>query len=184
MPRSADRRRGEPRPGYRGPQSAGFAPARRAPWTAFFPSLRRPSLRRPLLGAALGLLVVPGCDSHRPELATAVQAVASAEGAALERTLDALLSQGPATLPYLEAGLHRSAASERFNLVVALRRLGLTESVPLLAQVASFDRDLRVAREAWETLSVWSAAQTPRGHAALHALRKVDEQRGDLFDPL
>lgn len=179
MRRSADRGRDEARPGYRGPQSAGLDSGRRARWTAFFPSLRWP-----VLGAALGLLVAAGCDPHRPELATAVQAVASAEGAALERTLDALLSQGAATLPYIEAGLHRSAASERFNLVVALRRLGLTESVPLLAQVASFDRDLRVAREAWETLSVWSAAQTPRGHAALHALRKVDEQRGDLFDPL
>jgi hypothetical protein len=148
-------------------------------------SLRVLRWARPLvLGLLAPLGLLSGCDGHRPELANAVQAVASAEGAAFERTLVALLAQGPATLPFIEAGLHRSAASERFNLIVALRRLGLVESVPLLAQVASFDRDLRVAREAWETLSVWSAATTPRGQAARQALRKVDEQRGDLFEPV
>lgn len=141
---------------------------------------RRLFLTASLLCSLLSL----ACDGHRPELANAVQAVASAEGAAVERTLAALLTQGAATLPFIEAGLHRSAVSERFNLVVALRRLGLVESVPLLAQVASFDRDLRVAREAWETLQVWSSATTPRGQAARQALRKVDEQRGDLFDPV
>lgn len=148
----------------------------------------RRSMRRQLSLRATGLLgyllLSLACDGHRPELANAVQAVASAEGAAVERTLVALVAQGSATLPFIEAGLHRRAANERFNLIVALRRLGLVESVPLLGQVASFDRDLRVAREAWETLSVWSSSATPRGQAARQALRKVDEQRGDLFDPV
>ena len=151
------------------------------------PTRRDVSIPRRRATGYLGLLLcaglaVPGCDTHRPELANAVQAVASAEGAALDRAVNGLLTQGAATLPFIEAGLHRSAASERFNLIVALRRLGLSESVPLLGQVASFDRDLRVAREAWETLSVWSAEKTPRGHAARTALRKVDEQRGTLFE--
>lgn len=125
-----------------------------------------------------------GCDAARPELATTVQSVASAEGAALERAMHGVLSAGAATLPFIEAALHRGPDSERFNLVVALRRLALVESVPLLAHVASFDRDARVAREAWETLMVWSPQRTSLGQAAALGLRKIDELRGEAFDSL
>lgn len=129
-------------------------------------------------------LSLAACDAARPELAAAVQRVASAEGAALDRALIGLLSAGPATLPFIEAALHRGAESERFNLIVALRRLALLESVPLLAHIASFDRDLRVAREAWETLMVWSAARTPLGAASRAGLQKIDSLRGEAFDAL
>lgn len=138
---------------------------------------------RGVLGVGVVALVsLAACDAARPELAAAVGRVASAEGAALDRALWGLLAAGPATLPFIEAALHRGPDHERFNLVVALRRLALVESVPLLAHVASFDRDAKVAREAWETLMVWSSAATPRGIAAKKGLRKVDELRGEVFD--
>jgi len=143
---------------------------------------RGAGLRGALGFCAVALVGLAACDAARPELAAAVGRVASAEGAALERALSGLLAAGPATLPFIEAALHRGPDHERFNLVVALRRLALVESVPLLAHVASFDRDAKVAREAWETLMVWSSAATPRGIAAKKGLRKVDELRGEVFD--
>jgi hypothetical protein len=130
------------------------------------------------------LLWLSACDAARPELAAVVQRVASAEGAALDRALGRLLSAGPATLPFIEAALHRGPEAERFHLIVALRRLALVESVPLLSHIASFDAEPRVAREAWETLMVWSSARTPLGTAARQGLRKIDELRGEAFDSL
>lgn len=143
--------------------------------------LRREARALLLLGLGLWL---PACDAARPELAATVQRVASAEGAALDRALASLLAAGPATLPFIEAALHRGPESERFNLIVALRRLALVESVPLLSHLASFDHEPRVAREAWETLMVWSSARTPLGAAARQGLHKIDELRGEAFDAL
>ena len=126
--------------------------------------------------------LVCGCDTSRPELGAIVQNVSTAEGTAVERALANLVQGGAATLPLIEAGMPRATPAGRHNLVVAIRRLGLAESAPLLGQIAAYDADGRVAREAWETLGRWAAARDLRGDAARRALIKVDEIRGSRFD--
>lgn len=148
-------------------------------------------------------LILTGCDvaldSSGPEIGSAVQLLTTSRGELAEQALRRIeelsgtLEGGAAkerarsrvALPYLEAALHRAEPVGRRNLVIALRRLGLAESTPLLGHIAAFDSDSATAREAWQTLSLWATAsatktgQSERAAAASAALRKVDEVRGN-----
>lgn len=156
-----------------------------------------------IAGAGVWVAGLAGCDvaldSSGPEIGSAVQLLTTSRGELAEQalrrieelsgTLGSNSGSGRArsrvALPYLEAALHRADPVGRRNLVIALRRLGLAESTPLLGHIAAFDSDSATAREAWQTLSLWATATaTKTGHseraaAASAALRKVDEVRGN-----
>jgi hypothetical protein len=120
------------------------------------------------------------------EIGGSVQLLTAAQGELAERAMRRLQPHGRTALPYLEAALHHAPPAGRRHLVIAIRRIGLAESAPLLGQVAAFDEDPDTVREAWGTLSVWAGERVPRGAWARAALRKVDEIRGMevlLFDP-
>lgn len=157
-------------------------------------------MRSLLISVSFGLLFgafgldAAGCrdaaeaDSHEHglEIGSAVQLLSTTQGELAEQSLRRLLPHGRAALPYLEAALHTAKGVGRKNLVVALRRLGLSESVPLLGHLAAYDEDRIVAREAWQTLELWSSERSPRGDSARQVLHKVDEVRGTgalLLDP-
>lgn len=120
------------------------------------------------------------------EIGSAVQLLATTQGELAEQALRRLVPHGRAVLPYLEAAFHTAPASGRRNLVVTLRRLGLSESAPLLAHIAAYDENLATARDARQTLNLWASERGPRGEAAKKVLPKVDEVRGAgalLLDP-
>lgn len=123
---------------------------------------------------------------HGLEIGSAVQLLATTQGELAEQALRRLLPFGRAALPYLEAALHTTQPKGRKRIVMALRRLGLAESAPLLGHIAAYDEDLPTARDAAQALRIWSSEKSPRGDAALKVLHKIDEVRGMealLLDP-
>jgi hypothetical protein len=68
----------------------------------------------------------------------------------------------------------------RKNLILALRRIGDVEAVPLLRQVALYDVAADVRREAGWTLRQWAAgpAGEERADKARAAVRALDEASG------
>ncbi|MCS6913179.1 MAG: HEAT repeat domain-containing protein [Myxococcales bacterium] len=132
-----------------------------------------------MAGLLLVLLVVAsGCQRGEQDLRGVVQLAAHERGEPAQRAISLLARAGPAALPAIEAGLHAAPPHGRRNLVVALRRLGLIEAVPLLGHLAAFDDDPVVRTEARFTLGIWVAAGGRRGRAAAAALQKADEVQG------
>jgi hypothetical protein len=123
---------------------------------------------------------------HGLEIGSQVQLLSTTRGELAEQSLRRILPHGRAALPYLEASMHTAKALGRKNIIMALRRLGLAESVPLLGHIAAYDEERAAAREAWQTLELWASERSPRGESARQVLRKVDEVRGTgalLLDP-
>lgn len=126
-----------------------------------------------------------GCEAETSrqglEIGGAVQLLAESQGELAEQVHRRLAGYGRSALPYLEAALHgtNTTPAGRRNLVIALSRLELAESAPLLAHIAAFDSNLTTAKEAWRTLGRWAYQPGLRGRAARVALRKVDEVRGN-----
>lgn len=127
-------------------------------------------------------LLLGGCDEPTADLRSAVELLAAERGEVAERAYQRIEPRGRTALPYLEAALHRVAAPGRRNIVIALRRLALSESTSLLGHLAAFDTDPQVRAEAYHTLESWAAAQ-PGAHAPSRAarviLQRVDEIRSE-----
>ncbi len=123
---------------------------------------------------AIGLGCVGGDDDA---IRADVQMVAMATGAPPPGALDRLAERGRRALPSIEAALHTAEPPGRKNLVLALRRIGDGEAVPLLRHVALTDEDASVRREAEWTLKGWAAEKDARGERARGALRELDERR-------
>ena len=139
-------------------------------------------VRRTLVAALLacfGLAAAPACtrqggDDLRGEVAYLV----SQEGEQAQAAATHLSGFGRRALPSIEAALHTADAHGRKNLILALRKLGDIESVPLLRHLALHDDDDGVKQEAEWTLRGWSRAGDARADRARAALREIDERRG------
>jgi len=118
-----------------------------------------------LLGVFLG-----ACLEQPVDLKASVELLVTSSGEVQEQALRTLVSHGRTALPPLEALLHRTEPRARRSALLALRRLGLAETAPLLAHVAQFDSDPSIRREARTVLERWSAEKGPRGEAATQAL--------------
>jgi hypothetical protein len=110
------------------------------------------------------------CLEQPTDLKPSVELFLTTQGEVQEKALRTLLDSGRAALPPLEAALHRTTPKERRAVLLALRRFGLIETVPLLGHVAQFDADPGVRAEARAVLDRWAAAKGPRGEAAQRAL--------------
>src|SRR5262245_61345283 len=126
------------------------------------------------LAAALGTACFSDDDGSRAD----VQAVAVHEGDTVNIAIQRLVRRGRAALPPIEAALHTAKPPGRKNLIVALRKIGDPEAVPLLRHVALYDEEQSVRVEAEWTLQGWAAEQNPRGEAARRAIREIEERRG------
>ena len=82
------------------------------------------------------------------DLKPSVELFLTTQGEVQEKALRTLLGSGRAALPPLEAALHRTEPKERRAALLALRRIGLQETVPLLGHVAQFDADPGVRADA------------------------------------
>ncbi len=87
-------------------------------------------------------------------------------------------ADGRRALPAIEGALHGASEPGRKNLILALRRIGDGEAVPLLRQLALYDKSASVRREAEWTLQQWSLGSDERALKARAALRVIDELRG------
>lgn len=124
------------------------------------------------LGAVSSLLALflCACLEQPMDLKPSVELFLTTQGEVQEKALRTLLGSGRAALPPLEAALHRTEPKERRAALLALRRIGLQETVPLLGHVAQFDADPGVRADARAVLDRWAAEKGPRGEAAKSAL--------------
>lgn len=123
-----------------------------------------------LTSAWLMAVLLSACLEQPVDLKASVELLVSTHGEVQEQALRTLASHGRAALPSLEAVLHRTEPSARRSAVMAMRRLGFAETVPLLGHVAQFDSDRTVRREARTVLERWAAEKGPRGDLAQNAL--------------
>jgi len=133
---------------------------------------------RPLclaLALALGTAACRSDDGDRirAEVAFLVSQESEAPAAA-----ERVMRHGRRALPYLESALHTTDPRGRKNIILALRRIGDVEAVPLLRHVALFDEAPDVRLEAEWTLQQWAAGKDTRADRAKAALREIEERRG------
>ena len=76
--------------------------------------------------------------------------------------------------------MHTASGPGKKNLILALRRIGDAEAVPLLAHIAEFEPNADIKREAEWTLRTWAAdgKAAARAEKAKAAVRKLEEARG------
>ena len=132
-----------------------------------------------LLGPSLAVFLV-ACLEQPADLRPSIELLTTSSGEVQEQALRTLTSHGRAALPALEAVMHRTDPKARHAGVLALRRLGLSETAPLLGHVAQFDADRSIRREARTVLERWAAEKNPRAEAAQKALFAAAS--GDLAD--
>ena len=123
-----------------------------------------------LRSAWLMAVLLSACLEQPVDLKASIELLVTTHGEVQEQALRTLASHGRAALPSLEAVLHRTEPSARRSAVMAMRRLGFAETVPLLGHVAQFDSDRTVRREARTVLERWAAEKGPRGESAKNAL--------------
>lgn len=130
-----------------------------------------------VLGLALGAGL--GCTSATDRgLELDVQRLAR-EDSLPETVAARVAARGVRAVPEIEAALHSAGVAGRLNLVVALRRTGAVEAVPLLLHRATHDDDERVRLEAEHALGSWAAGRDARAEAARGALRQLAQARGE-----
>lgn len=124
------------------------------------------------------LAFAAACSQHDDDLIRVeVQKLTLSSGEAASAAADKVASYGRRALPSVEAAMHIADESGRKNLVLALRRIGDAEGVPLLLHIAAYDAAPDVRREAEWTLKSWSVGSDARAEKARDALRRLDEIR-------
>jgi hypothetical protein len=126
---------------------------------------------------AIGVLSSSACRHDDDSVRAEVQRLALAEGDEALRQAERIARFGRQALPPVEAALHTAEDAGRKNLVVALRRIGDAEAVPLLLHVAAYDGSESARREAEWTLAEWAKGEGVRADRARAAMRRLDELR-------
>src|SRR5262245_55985705 len=129
-----------------------------------------------LLCAAALLLFACG-DRTENEIRANVTLLVHHEGVEVNQAATRLEKFGVRAIPTIEAAMHTAPVAGRKNLILALRRIGDAEAVPLLRHRALFDPAPDVRREAEWTLKQWAAGEGDRAAKAKAALRAIDEAR-------
>ncbi len=131
-----------------------------------------------LSSKALLLWVLFGCANDDDLVRIQVYQLAELDGERAAAAAARIAVDGHRALIPIEAALHTATPVGRKNLILALRRIGEVEAVPLLGHLARFDEAADVRREAEWTLKSWAAMTDARAARARQALRKLEERRG------
>lgn len=129
----------------------------------------------------LCLVAVPAaCSDNDDDIRAKVTILCNREGAPATNAAERLASYGRRAIPTIESAMHTATPSGKKNLIMALRKIGDAEAVPLLGHVAQFDPAPDVRREAAWTLKQWAAdPKVPeRAAKAKAALRVLEEAKG------
>ena len=133
-----------------------------------------------VVGLVVGAIAagVSGCDRRVDErIKVEVHQLVLSEGEAAAGSASRLVMFGRRALPAMEAALHTADERGRKNLILAMRRLGDAEAIPLLLHVATHDPASDVRREAEWTLQTFAKGDDERGTRARDALRSLAELR-------
>jgi hypothetical protein len=139
---------------------------------------RSPSLLPVLLLALVTLTACTRRELREREIRDEVAIIAGREGALAERSMDELKRYGRDAIPPIEAALPKASQTGQLNLVMALRRLGDPEAIPLLRHLALRNETEAVRIEAEVTLRSWAKGTDGRAEKARAALRSIDEAQG------
>jgi hypothetical protein len=139
------------------------------------------TVRRAFPWLLLPLLALPACtrrELREREIRDQVEIIAVREGALAERSMEELKRYGRDALPQIEAALPKASTSGQLNLVMALRRLGDAEAVPLLRHLVLRNETEAVRIEAETTLRSWAKGTDVRAERARAAIRSIEEAQG------
>ncbi len=134
-----------------------------------------------LLFGLLVALVCPACtrrELREKEIRDEVEIIAAREGALAERSMEELRRFGRDAIPPIEAALPKASPTGQLNLVMALRRLGDPEAIPLLRHLVLRNPLEAVRIEAEVTLRTWAKGSDVRADKARAALRSIEEAQG------
>lgn len=128
--------------------------------------------------ALLLALGAGACENDDDAIRAEVQGLTLLEGSPSLAAAERLSRHGRRALAPIEAALHTADVSGRKNLLLAVRKIGDGDAVPLLRHLALYDAAPDVRREAEWTLRGWAGAADARGEKARAAVRQLDEQHG------
>ena len=133
----------------------------------------------PYLLCAL-LAAAPACSDADDDIRANVTLLCNHEGALATAAADHLTRYGRKAIPTIEAAMHTASPTGKKNLILALRKIGDVEAVPLLGHLAQFEPNADVRREAEWTLRQWAAddKQKERAARAKQAVRVLEEAHG------
>jgi HEAT repeat protein len=133
-------------------------------------------LRSVLIVAAL---VAAACSDADDDIRANVTILVNHEGALATAAAEHLVRYGRRAIPTIEAAMHTASGPGRKNLIMALRKIGDAEAVPLLGHIAVYDPSPDVQREAVWTLKQWAddGRYADRAARAREALRNAEEAR-------
>jgi hypothetical protein len=128
----------------------------------------------------LALLVGPACSDAEDDIRANVTLLCNHEGALATAAADHLARYGRRAIPTIEAAMHTATPTGKKNLILALRKIGDDEAVPLLGHLAQFEPNADVRREAEWTLRQWAADDKAKERAARakQAVRVLEEAHG------
>lgn len=136
--------------------------------------------RPPWLGIILAMGLA-GCGGDRDDndIRADVTLISKHEGAIAANATEHLARYGRRGIPTVEAAMHTATPTGKKNLILALRKIGDVEAVPLLRHIATFEPLEDVRREADWTLHQWAGdkSNARRADAARAAVRAVEEAR-------
>jgi hypothetical protein len=132
-------------------------------------------------GLLFGLLAgLAACSDADDDIRKDVTLLVNHEGATAMAAADHLARYGRRAIPMIEGAMHTAAPPGRKNLILALRKVGDPEAVPLLGHIAAVDQSPDVRREAEWTLRQWAAdgSKPERAAKSKQAVRTLEEARG------
>jgi hypothetical protein len=126
------------------------------------------------------LVAVPACNDTDDDIRANVTLLCNHEGALATAAADHLTRYGRRAIPTIEAAMHTATATGKKNLILALRKIGDDDAVPLLGHIARFEPNADVRREAEWTLRQWAGDdKTPaRATKSKQAVRTIEEANG------
>ena len=106
---------------------------------------------------ALLVAAAAACKDNDDDICANVPLLCDHEGALATAAAEHLARYGRRAIPTIEAAMHTATPAGKKNLVMALRKIGDAEAVPLLGHMAQFEPSPDVRREAAWTLKQWAA---------------------------
>ena len=132
---------------------------------------------------ALVAFVVVGaaaCNDADDDIRANVTLLCNHEGALATAAAEHLARYGRRAIPTIEAAMHTATPTGKKNLILALRKIGDVEAVPLLGHIAQFEPNADVRREAEWTLRQWAGEEQGKERAVRSkaAVRVLEEAKG------